>query len=241
MRYNVVLQLDGVEKALADLVYWSKMLYFCIGGVVVYRSFKLPRYFIAQFFLVFGVLLTGCSQVPSIPPVTPADRSDYRIGPGDNLQIFVWHNPDVSVSLPVRPDGKISTPLVEDLQASGKTTTELARDIEKLLATYIRNPVVTVILGGSIGNLTEQIRVVGEATKPQTLAYRDGMTLLDVMIAVGGLTEFADGDSAKLVRIVANNQQQYTVSLNALLKDGDISKNVEIIPGDILIIPEAWF
>lgn len=177
----------------------------------------------------------------------------YQIGPGDQLQIFVWRNPEVSQTIVVRPDGKITTPLVEDLQASGKTPNQLARDLEKALETYIRQPIVTVIVAGGIGPYSEQIRVVGQVTsqssttttqtagpRAQAIAYRQKMTLLDVMVAVGGLNEFADGNRTKIVRVVDGKQQEYQVRLNDLL-NGDISANVDMLPGDILIVPESWF
>lgn len=171
---------------------------------------------------------------------TSPETYNYLIGPGDNVQIFVWRNPEVSQSVTVRPDGKISTPLVEDLQASGKTPTQLARDLEKALETYIRQPIVTVIVAGGIGPFSEQIRVVGQASKPQAIAYKEKMTLLDVMVAVGGLGQFADGNNTKLVRVVVGKQREYEVRLDDLL-NGDITANVDMLPGDILIVPEAWF
>lgn len=202
--------------------------------------------------LLCVVLVAGCANAPSwIPFVggyeeasatssTAADY-DYIIGPGDSLNIFVWRNPELSTSVPVRPDGKFSTPLVEDLQASGKTPTALAREIEEALGEYIRDPLVTVTVGGFVGEYNEQVRVVGEATQPQAIPYRRDMTALDVMIAVGGLTEFAAGNRASIVRTDNGGQQQYRVRLEDLIKDGDISANVAMQPGDILIIPEAWF
>jgi len=165
----------------------------------------------------------------------------YEIGPGDNLQIFVWENPELSVTVPVRPDGRINTPLVEDLQAAGRAPTELARDLERSLSKYVRNPVVTVIVSGFVGQPDAQIRVVGEATEPQALLYRERMTLLDVMIAVGGLTEFAAGNRAQLIREVGGERQSQTVRLDDLVREGDIDADVAVRPGDILIIPEAWF
>lgn len=166
---------------------------------------------------------------------------NYIVGPGDNVNIFVWRNPEVTMSVPVRPDGKITTPLVEDLQASGKSPSELARDIEKVLSAYIKDPSVTVIVTGFVGPYDQQIRVVGEAAKPQALPYRERMTLLDVMIAVGGLTEFAAGNRTTLVRRVNGQEQTYQVYIEDLIKDGDISANVYMLPGDVLIIPETWF
>lgn len=175
------------------------------------------------------------------PATTDPAKYNYLIGPGDSVNVFVWRNPDVSSTVTVRPDGKITTPLVEDLPASGKTPTALARDIEKVLGSYIKEPIVTVTVGGFVGPYSEQIRVVGEAAKPQTLSYRQNMTLLDVMIAVGGLTDFAAGNDATVVRIVNGKQEQYSVRLEDLVRGGDISANGALLPGDILIIPESWF
>lgn len=171
----------------------------------------------------------------------PASGHEYLIGPGDNLNIAVWHNPDVSLSVQVRPDGKITMPLVEDMPASGKSTSQLARDIEKSLSKYIQEPIVTVIMTGFVGPYSEQIRVIGQATKPQALPYRDNMTVLDVIIAVGGITEFAAGNKTRIVRNVGGVQRQYLVRLDDLIKDGDISANVPMLPGDIMVIPESFF
>lgn len=204
----------------------------------------------AVFICVLSAIVAGCAfkKYPPLPTTkgTLPSTSDpaaynYLIGPGDSVNIFVWRNPEVSTSVTVRPDGKITTPLVEDLPASGKTPTQLARDIEKSLATYIKEPIVTVIVGGFIGPYSEQIRVVGEAAKPQALPYRQKMTMLDLMIAVGGITDFADGNKASIVRFVDGKQRQFQVRLEDLVKDGDISANVDMLPGDILIIPESWF
>lgn len=189
-----------------------------------------------------ALLVAGCTT-PKYPPA-PNDAQvgdyNYRIGPLDTVNIIVWRNPDVSMSVPVRPDGKITTPLVDDLPALGKTPTELERDLEKALAKYIRDPLVTVIVTSFAGPASEQIRVIGEATKPQILPYRVNMTLLDVMIAVGGLTDFADGNAANIYRI-GDGGKLYSVRLRDLVKRGDISANVEMKPGDILIIPQSWF
>ncbi|HEX9173242.1 MAG TPA: XrtA/PEP-CTERM system exopolysaccharide export protein [Telluria sp.] len=177
------------------------------------------------------------------PPALSAEvmNPDYLIGPGDNISINVWRNPEVSMSVPVRPDGKITTPLVEDLPAAGKTSTQLARDIEKSLAKFIQQPVVTVIVTGFVGNYSEQIRVIGQAAKPQALSYRRNMTLMDVLIAVGGVTEFASGNRASVIRTVDGQQQKLNVRLDDLIKDGDISANVQMRPGDVLVIPESFF
>lgn len=189
-------------------------------------------------------LLAGCASKPSIP-VAPmemrAPSHEYLIGPGDALNINVWRNPEVSQSVPVRPDGMITMPLVEDLPASGKTATQLARDIEKVLGKYIQQPVVTVVVTNFVGPYSEQIRVVGQAAKPQSLPYRDQMSLMDVMIAVGGLAEFASGNSASVVRTVDGRQQKIEVRLNDLIKKGDVGANMPMRPGDVLIIPESFF
>lgn len=168
-------------------------------------------------------------------------QEDYRIGPGDVVDIFVWRNPEISITVPVRPDGKISTPLVEDMVAVGKTPTELARDMEEVLATYIRSPSVNVIVKQFQGTFSKQVRVVGQAVNPSAIRYREGMTLLDLMISVGGLSKFAAGNRAKLVRKIAGETVEIKIRLADLLNKGDISQNLEIRPGDILIIPEAYF
>jgi len=164
----------------------------------------------------------------------------YLIGPLDTLQITVWRNPDLSTTVLVRPDGKVSVPLVEDLTAIGKTPTQLARDVEKAMSRFIRDPVVTVLVTQFNGPYGEQIRVVGEAARPQALAYRQRMTLLDVMIAVGGLTDFADGNNASVLR-TSEGSRQYRVRLKDLVRRGDVSANIEMRPGDVVIIPQSWF
>jgi polysaccharide export outer membrane protein len=189
-----------------------------------------------------ALTLGGCASTPaSTAGMAQAPTPDYLIGPGDSVNIIVWRNPEVSMSVPVRPDGKITTPLVEDLPASGKTSTELARDIEKALAKFIQQPVVTVIVTGFVGTYGEQIRVIGQAAKPQALAYRRDMSLMDVLIAVGGVTEFASGNNASIIRNVDGKMQKMPVRLNDLIKQGDISANVHMRPGDVLVIPESFF
>jgi len=191
--------------------------------------------------IALSLILAGCAaRYPAAP--TSAMTSDYKyvIGPGDTVNIVVWRNPELSLSVPVRPDGKITTPLVEDLDAMGKDPSSLARDIEKALEKFIRDPVVTVIVTAFVGPYTEQIRVIGEAAKPQVLAYKQKMTVLDVMIAVGGLTDFADGNRAKILR-PSDGNAQYSVRLRDLVRRGDVSANVEMKPGDVLIIPQNWF
>lgn len=189
-------------------------------------------------------VVTGCAANQKLDSETdnePATMSEYHIGPGDNLRVFVWRNPEISTEVPVRPDGKISTPLVEDMVAVGKTPTELAHNIEDVLTNYIKNPVVNVIVTEFVGAFSEQIRVVGQATNPKALPYRERMTLLDVMIEVGGLTEFAAGNRAKIVRRQGGEEQHMKVRLEDLIADGDVGANVRMVPGDILIIPESWF
>jgi polysaccharide export outer membrane protein len=165
----------------------------------------------------------------------------YRIGPGDSLNIFVWRNPELSQTVTVRPDGKFSTPLVKEFLATGKTPPQLSIELEKELGEYVRDPLVTVTPGSFVGEYEDQVRVVGEATKPIHTPYRKNMTLLDLMIQVGGITDFAAGNRAILVRYADGEEQEYRVRIDDLVKDGDISANVAMQPGDILIIPEAWF
>ena len=188
-----------------------------------------------------ALLTLGCAtQYPPAPQTATASDYEYRIGPLDTINIIVWRNPELSMIVPVRPDGRVTTPLVEDLPALGKTPAALSRDIEKALGKYIRDPVVTVVVTQFVGPSTEQIRVIGEAAKPQILAYRKNMSLLDVVIAVGGLTDFADGNRASIYR-VADGGKSYSVRLQDLVKRGDISANVDMQPGDILVIPQSWF
>lgn len=198
---------------------------------------------VARFLLGAAVVstLVGCaSSFPPAPPLAADAEYNYVLGAGDSVNIVVWRNPELSTTVPIRPDGKITTPLVEDLVAQGKDTSTLARDIEKELAKFIREPVVTVIATSFSGPYSEQIRVVGEASQPRILSYTQKMTLLDVMIAVGGLTEFADGNSASILRTGEGNKQ-YSVRIKDLIKRGDVSANVEMRPGDVLIIPQSWF
>jgi polysaccharide biosynthesis/export protein len=186
--------------------------------------------------------LGGCATAyPPMAETASSIKAPYLIGPGDTIRVDVWRSPELSVTIPVRPDGKISTPLVEDLQASGKTTGQLAREIEKALTKYVQKPVVTVIVTNFVGLYSEQVRVIGEAAKPQALSYRENMTLLDVMIAVGGITDFADGNKASIRRTAGGKTQQFGVRLKDLVRGGDLSANVPMRPGDILIIPQSLF
>jgi polysaccharide export outer membrane protein len=193
----------------------------------------------------FGGSVSAINAAPA--PAAPASAAsavrtaDYVIGPGDSLQIFVWKNADLSTSVPVRPDGRISIPLVEDIDCAGKTPTQLARDIEARLRMYVVDPTVTVIVSGFVGPYTQQVRIVGEASQPKALPYRANMSVLDAMIEVGGLTTFAAGNRARLVRTVNGQQTTATIRLEDLLKDGDVSANTPLQPGDIIIIPQSFF
>ncbi|MEO0344820.1 MAG: XrtA/PEP-CTERM system exopolysaccharide export protein [Pseudomonadota bacterium] len=209
------------------------------------------RSFLSVLGLVCMFAVAGCATGTPLPAGQPGggggaggdvDADSYIIGPGDTLNVFVWRNPEISTTVPVRPDGKISTPLVEDMVAVGKTPTQLARDIEEVLAEYIRSPNVNIIVQGFVGTFSEQIRVVGQAAQPMSLAYRDEMTLLDVMIEVGGLTPFAAGNRSKVVRRDSDGKsQEYRVRLDDLLNDGDMSQNIAMRPGDVVVIPESFF
>jgi len=201
-----------------------------------------PALFLAGL-IAATLVAAGCATTPKYPPAPRTAASgdyDYLIGPLDTVNIIVWRNPELSLAVPVRPDGKITSPLIEDMPALGKSPTVLARDIEKSLAKYIRDPVVSVIVTNFVGPSSEQIRVIGEATKPQVLPYRQNMTMLDVMIAVGGLTDFADGNHATISR-ASEGGKSYSVRLQDLVKRGDISANVDMRPGDIVVIPQSWF
>jgi polysaccharide export outer membrane protein len=187
--------------------------------------------------------LVACSSMGSYPPAprqAQTAETQYRVGPLDTLNIVVWRNPDLSGTVQVRPDGRISTPLVQDLMAAGRTPGEIAHEVETTLSKYVREPNVTVLVTSFQGMYSEQVRIVGEAAKPQSIPYRQDMTLLDVMIQAGGLTDFADGNSAVLVR-GSEGGKQYSVHLKDLLKRGDISANVDVKPGDVIIVPQSWF
>jgi polysaccharide export outer membrane protein len=193
--------------------------------------------------LVCAPLLISCSHPPptQTADIAPDETSQYVIGPGDVLRVFVWENPDLSVTVPVRPDGRISVPLLQDVVAAQKTPPQVAQEIKTGLSEFIKQPEVTVIVTEFVGPYSEQVRVVGEAVKPQAIPYRARMSLLDVMIAAGGLTQFAAGNRALIVRRVGDHTEQLPVKLDSLLKDGDISANVKMRPGDILVIPQSWF
>lgn len=197
--------------------------------------------------MLFG-LLSGCARSPGVPDgtllpsVARGPASQYVIGPGDRLQVFVYEAPNLSMSgVPVRPDGRLSLPLVPDLDAAGKTPTELAAVITERLKEYVKEPNVSVIVQGFTGPFDRQIRVIGEAAEPMAMAYSDRMTVLDVMIAAKGLTKFASGNSAVIVRRAAGRQETIKVRLSDLLKDGDVTQNLDMQPGDTLIIPQTYF
>lgn len=192
-----------------------------------------------------ALVLAACSQgevLPSAPLVTETAAAPvYQIGPGDTLRIFVWGNPGLSDTVPVRPDGRISIPLLEDLVVSGKSPTDLGREIESKLSAFVQDPLVTVIVTEFVGPFSQQVRVVGEAVEPQAIPYRANMSVLDVMIEVGGLTDFAAGNRATVIRSEEGEQRQFEIRLDDLVKDGDITANVAMQPGDVLIIPESFF
>jgi len=197
-----------------------------------------------------AALIAGCSAVGGgeklqEAPATAADAADaspdYLIGPLDQLEIFVWRAPELSTNITVRPDGRISTPLVEDMVASGKTPSQLASDLETSLKRYVKTPEVTVIVSNFSSTFDQQVRVLGEAQQPIALPYQAGMTVLDVMVAVGGLTEFAAGNRAVLIRGQGGERNSYRLRLDDLLRKGNISANVPMLPGDVVLIPESVF
>lgn len=200
---------------------------------------------IAASVVVASLGLTACSSPGSDAPARIATGSavtrDYTIGPGDQLQVFVWRNPELSAMVRVRPDGRISVPLIDDLTVEGKTPSEVSREIEQKLSEFVKGTVVTVMMTDFVGPLDRQVRVIGEASKPQSISYRNGMTVLDVIILSGGLTQYAAGNRASIVRTVDGQQTVYRVRLDDLLNDGDLSANAPVAPGDILVIPQSYF
>jgi polysaccharide biosynthesis/export protein len=207
-----------------------------------YRAVPPVRALLATIFM--SVVISGCSSTPEEVPGDqrfPDQDYTYLIGPGDTMEIFVWGNEELTSTGIVRPDGKFTTRLVEDLEASGKTSTQLARDIEEAYSEYVKHPVVSVIVNGFVGVPDQQVRVVGEATQPTSVPYRRHMTLLDLMIDVGGMTEYASGNNSILVRTENGAMNSFGLRLDDLLKDGDISANLNLMPGDIVIITESWF
>lgn len=196
------------------------------------------------FVVLLPILLAACGTtgrtLPPAPQAVDAPSLRYKIGPLDTLSVVVWRNPELSAVVTVRPDGFVSIPLVEDLQAAGRNPSDLSREIEKSLAKLIRDPVVSVVVTTFQGIYSEQVRIVGEAARPQSVAYRQNMTILDVMIQAGGMTDFADGNGAVLIR-GSEGGRQYGLRLKDLLKRGDISANAAVMPGDIVIVPQSWF
>jgi polysaccharide biosynthesis/export protein len=181
---------------------------------------------------------TAAVAAPAVQPanVTP----DYIIGPGDALQVYVWRNPELTSAVPVRPDGKISTPLVEDMTAVGKTPSELARDIEKVLAQYVRSPQVNIIVTEPV-SIFSQVRIIGQVVKPQALPFREGMTALDAILQVGGLAPFAAGNRAKVIRTENGKPHEIKVKLDRVVNKGDLATNIVLKPGDVLVVPESKF
>jgi polysaccharide export outer membrane protein len=179
-------------------------------------------------------------QVPAAQAAQAAQSPDYIIGPGDQIEVFVWQNPDLSVNVPVRPDGKISTPLDEDMVAVGKTPTQLAHDIEMKLSEYVRSPHVNVIVTKP-ASVFSQVKVIGQVKAPQAIAFREGITVLDAVLAVGGLTEYAAGNRARIVRMVNGTEKDIPIRLDKLVNGGDMSQNLSLKPGDVLVVPESRF
>lgn len=200
------------------------------------RCFRLLFASIAA--LATGLALGDTANPPSQPPAATTS-ANYVIGPGDVIQVFVWRNPELSVTVPVRPDGKVSTPLVEDMVAVGKTPEQLARDMEKVLSEYVRSPKVNIILTQPVSTFS-QVKVIGEVKQPQSIAFHEGMTVLDALVQVGGLGQYAAGNRAKVVRKDAKGSQEIKVRLQALV-DGDMTQNIPLLPGDVLVIPESRF
>ncbi len=183
----------------------------------------------------------AAQEAPAAPPARATDGNEYIIGPGDTLQVFVWRNPELTKDVPVRPDGKISTPLVEDMVAVGKTPTQLARDIEAVLAEYIRQPQVNIIVSEAVSTFS-QVKVIGQVINPQSVPYREGMTVMDAVLAVGGLGTFAAGNRAKLVRsLVGGGQKEFRIRLADLVNKGDLSQNLALRPGDVIVVPQSRF
>ena len=198
-------------------------------------------------FIVLGPALAFAqAHIPSgavsteVPSPAAIDPDQYMIGPGDTLQIFVWRNPELSTTIPVRPDGKISTPLVDSMVAVGKSPTQLARDMEQILGEYVRQPKVNIIVAQAVSTYS-QVRVVGQVGKPQSLPYRDGLTVLDAVLQVGGLGPFAAGNRSKIVRAAGGKSQSIRIRLEDLLNKGDMKQNLPLKPGDVLVVPQALF
>ncbi len=193
-------------------------------------------------FIAGCTTLGGGEKLPPAPEATEGDfvvAPDYLIGPNDKLEIFVWRAPELSTEVTVRPDGRISTPLVEDLVAAGKTPSQVSTELEGVLSEYVKTPQVTVSVSEFSSTFDQQVRVIGEAQQPTALQYQAGMTVLDVMVAVGGLTEFAAGNRATLYRVASGERKAYRIKLDDLLRQGKIGANVPVLPGDVILIPES--
>ena len=184
--------------------------------------------------------VVASAQTPAAETAQATQSPDYIIGPGDQIEVFVWQNPDLSVNVPVRPDGKISTPLDEDMVAVGKTPSQLAHDIEMKLSEYVRSPHVNVIVVRP-DSVFSQVKVIGQVLHPQAIAYRQGITVLDAVLAVGGLSEYAAGNRARIVRMVNGKETDIPLRLNALVNGGDMTQNLPLKPGDVLVVPESRF
>jgi polysaccharide export outer membrane protein len=174
------------------------------------------------------------------PPAESKVGNDYIIGPGDTVQVYVWRNPELTVTVPVRPDGKISTPLVEDMIAVGKTPSQLARDVERVLGEYVRSPQINVIVTQPMAAFS-QVKIIGQVARPQSIAYREGLTVLDAVLAVGGLGPYAAGNRAKVMRLEGGKQREIKVKLSALVNGGDMKQNIALRPGDVIVVPESRF
>jgi polysaccharide export outer membrane protein len=203
---------------------------------------------------VGAVALTGCATTggsgQTLPPAEFVANGNenqvsenYIIGALDEITIFVWRNQELGANVQVRPDGRITTPLITDMVAAGKTPAQLADDIRAALSSYIQEPLVSVMVNRPQGSFSQQIRIVGATERPAAIPYRANMTLLDAMIAVGGLSEFAAGDRARLVRVdrASGQQREYHVRIASLIRRGDVRANVRLEPGDVIIIPESMF
>lgn len=232
MTYNATCRYVAVE--------WVCLIVF---GSFKKMKFRFPRIgFGALFVAALAGALPAAEQNVSEEQHTRTSgvSRTYIIGPGDNLQVFVWRNPELSVTVPVRPDGRITTPLVEEMVASGKTAVDLARDMEEVLAEYVRSPKVNIIITNP-QSLMSEVKIIGQVRTPQGVPYRDGMTALDLVLAVGGMTEFAAGNRAKIVRRIDGRSTEIRLRLDDLISKGDLSKDVDLLPGDVVVVPESLF
>lgn len=234
LRLCDVLRLERGSSKIQNMYPWSVLRTDLICRLISFTSF-----------IFISLVATGCvgNNYPELTSSQELDKTayEYSIGTGDILNIFVWGYPDLDESVPVRPDGKITTKLVEDLLASGRTPSDLARDIEDAYSSFVPNPIVTISLAQFSGSQNQQVKIVSAGSDARTIPYTNELTLLDVIIEIGGLTEFADGNSAVLVRKEQDKSKNYSLRIDDLIRKGDISANVDIKPGDIVLIPERWF